>query len=65
MLQGKPLFTAYNRKDERMNDAQHLANMIALLGPPPLEFLKRSRTYRTYWNEGGKWKWLFIMNGNG
>ena len=48
-----------------MNDAQHLANMIALLGPPPLEFLKRSRTYRTYWNEGGKWKWLFIMNGNG
>ncbi|GAW21458.1 hypothetical protein ANO14919_109770 [Xylariales sp. No.14919] len=56
MLHDKKLFGIYDTKDQGLNDAQHLANMIALLGPPPLEYLERSQTYLQFWNERGEWK---------
>ncbi|KAF7863172.1 hypothetical protein EAF04_007255 [Stromatinia cepivora] len=30
--------------------------ITALLGPPPPEFLKRSKETSKYWNEDGKWR---------
>jgi len=37
-----------------MNDAYHLAAMTALLGPPPLEFLQRSKDISKYWDMDGR-----------
>ncbi|KAK2746480.1 hypothetical protein FQN57_003106 [Myotisia sp. PD_48] len=35
----------------KYDDAYHLAQMVAVLGPPPLEFLKRSPHSLKYWDE--------------
>ncbi len=45
-MEGKDLFT--NLKDEQgdYNVHAHLGQMIALLGPPPMSFLKRERSFR-------------------
>ncbi|KAK5627602.1 hypothetical protein RRF57_003317 [Xylaria bambusicola] len=56
MLHGERLFEQYDRKYTWLNDAHHLANMIALLGPPPLDFLNRNKTYLQFWREGGDWR---------
>ncbi|EHA48913.1 CMGC protein kinase [Pyricularia oryzae 70-15] len=55
MLEPEPLFKVYNH-DSSLNEAFHLAHMVALLGPPPLDFLKRSATSAKYWDDDGKWK---------
>ncbi|KAF4624528.1 hypothetical protein G7Y89_g13642 [Cudoniella acicularis] len=48
MIEGKDLFT--NLKDEQghYNVHSHLAQMIALLGPPPIALLKRERSFREF-----------------
>ncbi|KAI5865813.1 CMGC protein kinase [Durotheca rogersii] len=56
LLQPKMLFGVYDTDNLRLNDAHHLANMIALLGPPPLDYLKRSEKYLEFWNENGDWR---------
>lgn len=56
LLESKSLFRVYDHESEKQNDAHHLATMTAILGPPPPEFLKRSKETRKYWNEDGKWK---------
>lgn len=45
-MEGKDLFT--NLKDEQgqYNAHAHLAQMIALSGPPPMALLKRERSFR-------------------
>ncbi|KAI3334999.1 hypothetical protein F4824DRAFT_465470 [Ustulina deusta] len=53
MLHAKKLFGIHDTNDQRLNDAHHLANMIALLGVPPLGYLKRSKTYLQFWNKRG------------
>lgn len=53
------LFNFTGGVENRENDVHHLAHMIALLGPPPKEFLERSKTDRPWqWfdRESGKWK---------
>ena len=50
-LQGSRLFFA--RRNQVLNDEQHLAEIVALLGPPPLEFLSRSEQCRLYWDDQG------------
>ncbi|OAA68199.1 protein kinase [Niveomyces insectorum RCEF 264] len=42
-------------KDGRINDEQHLAEMVALMGPPPRAFLERSDACRQYWDAHGNW----------
>ncbi|KAK2590102.1 hypothetical protein QQS21_012220 [Conoideocrella luteorostrata] len=56
LLEPESLFHLYDANDTARNEAHHLANMVALLGPPPLEFLKRSLKSREYWNENGEWR---------
>lgn len=54
MLHAQTLFAVYHSADQKLNDARHLAYMIALFGPPPLEYLKRSDRYLDFWDEHGK-----------
>ncbi|KAI1338589.1 kinase-like protein [Xylariaceae sp. FL0016] len=56
LLVPESLFQVYDAADPTRNEAHHLANMIALLGPRPLELLKRSSKSRKYWDENGNWK---------
>ncbi|KAK2861261.1 hypothetical protein FQN49_004383 [Arthroderma sp. PD_2] len=51
------LFHARNSKGEYDN-AHHIAQMIAVMGPPPPEFLKRSTNSIKYWDEDGNWRGL-------
>ena len=52
LLEGGRLFRAV--KDGRLNDEQHLAEMVSLIGPPPKTFLKRSEKCRQYWDANGR-----------
>ncbi|KAI8664565.1 Protein kinase domain-containing protein [Fusarium keratoplasticum] len=55
LLGPKRLFTAKD-EDGDMYDAAHLAELIATLGLPPLEFLRRnSERAADFWNENGDW----------
>ncbi|OKL61200.1 hypothetical protein UA08_03152 [Talaromyces atroroseus] len=49
MLEGNHLFSAH--KSGALNNEQHLAEMVSLMGPPPLEFLRRSPISQRYWDE--------------
>ncbi|KAM3522144.1 hypothetical protein NHJ13051_005841 [Beauveria bassiana] len=48
LFEGGRLFRAV--KDGHLNDEQHLAEMVSLLGPPPKAFLQRSSKCRQYWD---------------
>ncbi|GAQ40314.1 hypothetical protein AKAW_09609 [Aspergillus niger] len=37
------------------SDAQLLAEMVAMLGPPPVEWLRKSRRSLEYWDSSGQW----------
>jgi len=58
------LFRIYDTNDKALNEAHHLANMISILGPPPLAFQERSRKSRIYWDENGKVNKLYIPSGD-
>jgi serine/threonine-protein kinase SRPK3 len=51
LLEGGHLFFA--KKNRILDDEQHLAEMVALLGPPPLELLERSEKCSQYWDSQG------------
>jgi serine/threonine-protein kinase SRPK3 len=51
LLEGGHLFFA--KRNRILDDEQHLAEMVSLLGPPPLEFLKRSEKCYQYWDSQG------------
>lgn len=53
-MQPADIFKIHSYEDEFLNNAYHLASMIALLGPPPREFLKRSQESSKYWDESGR-----------
>jgi hypothetical protein len=40
-------------KDGRLSDELHLAEMVALMGPPPKAFVERSEECRKYWDVDG------------
>ncbi|CZT52409.1 related to dis1-suppressing protein kinase dsk1 [Rhynchosporium secalis] len=54
-LEKEGLFTVYDKESEDLNDAHHLAAMTTILGPPPPEFLARSKETSKYWDLDGKW----------
>ncbi|KAL3450420.1 kinase-like domain-containing protein [Aspergillus insuetus] len=54
MVEGGNLFFA--KKYRILNDEQHLAEMVSLMGPPPPEFLQRSEKCRQFWDDQGTWK---------
>ncbi|KAM3497101.1 hypothetical protein MY11210_009719 [Beauveria gryllotalpidicola] len=42
--------------DGANDDEQHLAEMVAFIGPPPVEFLQRSERCARYFDESGNWR---------
>lgn len=49
-MENKDLFSQIHSSRGEYHSQTHLAEMIALLGPPPKELLRRER-------EGRNWKW--------
>ncbi|GKZ50127.1 hypothetical protein AbraIFM66951_002974 [Aspergillus brasiliensis] len=63
LLQSKHLFTSTSTSTTSTPDlhthddyARRFAEMIALLGPPPVEFLKRSEESWKFWGRDGNWE---------
>ncbi|KAM0234080.1 hypothetical protein ACHAP5_010181 [Fusarium lateritium] len=54
LLQREGIFRVYDQSEE-FNDANHLAAMTSLLGPPPDTFLRRSENTKKYRNKDGQW----------
>lgn len=52
LFEPRLLFRARN-PDHELDDAYHLAEMKAVLGEPPLEFLARSETSCRFWDGNG------------
>ena len=51
MVEGGHLFFA--KRNRILDDEQHLAEMVSLMGPPPPEFIRRSKKCHQFWNEKG------------
>ncbi|PYH89999.1 U4/U6 small nuclear ribonucleo protein PRP4 [Aspergillus ellipticus CBS 707.79] len=49
------LFNGKN-PDRIFDDRVHVAEMVALLGPPPAAFRERSKLASVFWDEHGNWK---------
>jgi hypothetical protein len=52
LFEHRHLFRARN-PEGRLDDGYHLAEMQAVLGDPPLEFLARSERSIEFWDENG------------
>jgi hypothetical protein len=52
LLEGKRLFHA--KKGSVLDDEQHLAEMVSLMGNPPPEFLGRSETSTRFFDDAGQ-----------
>ena len=48
IIEGKELFRHIHDQQGRYNAKSHIAEMVALLGPPPLEILQRYQYMREY-----------------
>ncbi|MCJ1462040.1 hypothetical protein MMC07_000640 [Pseudocyphellaria aurata] len=55
MFEDKHLFDARNANGKE-SSLHHMAEMVALLGLPPLDFLQRSETSWEYFDTTGNWK---------
>ncbi|KAG5288496.1 protein kinase [Histoplasma capsulatum G186AR] len=42
--------------EDGIQEAIRIAEMIAIMGPPPKEYLERSEDCKVFWDEDGKWK---------
>ncbi|WEW55212.1 hypothetical protein PRK78_000641 [Emydomyces testavorans] len=54
LLMGEPLFKGRSLCGTFQDDRVHMAEMVALMGHPPLEFSQRSHMSRALWNEDGE-----------
>ncbi|KAE8151468.1 U4/U6 small nuclear ribonucleo protein PRP4 [Aspergillus avenaceus] len=52
-----------NIRDGLFDDGAHIAELVALLGPPPPEFFKKNHLGWVFWDESGKWKDLAPIPG--
>ncbi|KAF3000666.1 hypothetical protein E8E13_000585 [Curvularia kusanoi] len=53
LFEGHNLFQA--ARDGLLNDEQHLADMVSIMGPPTKTLLERSEASRRYWDTEGNW----------
>ncbi|EEP78761.1 predicted protein [Uncinocarpus reesii 1704] len=54
LLMGEPLFKGRSPCGTYQDDRVHMAEMVALMGNPPLEFTQRSHMSRALWDENGR-----------
>lgn len=43
-----------SKKGGALNDEQHLAEIVSLIGPPPREVLQQSEKCATYFDDSGE-----------
>ncbi|KAK9384674.1 kinase-like domain-containing protein [Lipomyces mesembrius] len=55
LFESRHLFTAEDGNGQNSN-VHHLAEMVALLGPPPTEFLQRSDYASEFFDDDGNWE---------
>ncbi|KAK1074740.1 hypothetical protein LTR74_000984 [Friedmanniomyces endolithicus] len=55
LFEPKRLFRPHG-EDGRYSESIHLAQMISIMGPPPLDFLQRSEKSKLFWDDEGEWK---------
>ncbi|KAF2211073.1 hypothetical protein CERZMDRAFT_112879 [Cercospora zeae-maydis SCOH1-5] len=55
LFEPKRLFLAKG-DDGRYSELHHVAQMVAIMGPPPMEYLQHSERWRLYWDDQGRWK---------
>ena len=55
IFENKHLFNAQDSHGEG-SSLHHMAEMVAILGPPPLDYLRRTETSWEYFGNAGNWK---------
>ncbi|PWY75410.1 CMGC protein kinase [Aspergillus heteromorphus CBS 117.55] len=55
IVSSRCLFQGWNA-DDIFADRVHVAEMVALLGPPPRDFVERSKVGHVFWDENNTWK---------
>ncbi|KAK5016105.1 hypothetical protein LTR60_002195 [Cryomyces antarcticus] len=56
IYEGKSLFSGQDPDGQGYLTRAHLAEVIALLGPPPAEFIKRGKRSSEFFDDDGKWR---------
>ena len=54
LFEGRTLFSAQDPDGKGYSTRAHLAEMIALLGPPPAEFIKRGKRSPEFFDDDGE-----------
>jgi serine/threonine-protein kinase SRPK3 len=55
MFENRRMFDGLDPETGKYGSRFHLASIVGLLGPPPLEFLQRSECSSIYFNDRGKY----------
>ncbi|KAI9755877.1 MAG: hypothetical protein M4579_004090 [Chaenotheca gracillima] len=58
MFQNRRMFDGLDPETGKYGNRFHLASIVGLLGPPPIEFLQRSECSSVYFDDRGNWKCL-------
>ncbi|KAH8162416.1 hypothetical protein CIB48_g5836 [Xylaria polymorpha] len=58
MFENRRMFDGLDPETGKYGNRFHLASIVGLLGPPPLEFLQRSECSSVYFDDRGNWKCL-------
>ncbi|KKZ62424.1 hypothetical protein EMCG_03164 [[Emmonsia] crescens] len=58
MFENRRMFDGLDPETGKYGNRFHLASIVGLLGPPPLEFLQRSGCSPVYFDDKGNWKCL-------
>ena len=53
LFENRHLFDGMDKSTQEYSNLHHLAEMVALMGPPPTDFLRRSGIYTEYFSEQG------------
>lgn len=56
LFEGRQLFQGDDPEQKRYRTRAHLAELVALLGPPPPDFLRRGKRSDEFFSEEGEWK---------
>lgn len=54
MFENRRMFDGFDPKTGKYENRFHLASIAGLLGPPPLELLRRSKCSSVYFDDRGK-----------
>lgn len=52
LFQPRRLFSPHG-EDDRYSEHHNMAQMISLMGPPPLDSIQKSERWRFYWDDEG------------